>query len=734
MTNYRDSSKKRKIASMISAALFCLPGLVHADDERAAAELAKAMTLNLIQALVDSGSLTQASADKLIASAQAKARAQLAAPAQPDVEFKSRYSNEPAVAAPVSANGTIPAGMVTVDAATLASLNQALAEARSATAAANAAAQKALAAAGVVGVASVGTAATMHDVGTNANAVGSIPTDTAAVLAAATAAQAAADRAVAAANAATAASSATESSAQSAASSANAAYASYIASSVTTAAPVPVASSAGTVSAPVVASIGHGSTSEPGPDGKKTVHVAYIPESTKTAMRDQIKEEVLAQAKSEHWGDPGALPDWLDRVSVSGDVRFRNEFVKLNHGNTPAGVDYSDGVFTRAANIVASSFSGVQSPFDTQDNYDFWSLRARLNVDAKVSDKVSTGFTLSTGNTNQRTSTSQNLGQNFNYYSVVIDKAFIKYDPTSWLNLSAGRITNPFFSTDLLFADDLNFEGLAVTSRFNLSPTVTPYITGGWFPLRMDSPGTSTARNLGALQAGVDWAITPKTQFKFGTAIYDFINVAGTEETENAYESGVSDYVTRNEYPASFRQMGNTLFIINAPTDPNINWGLASKFKEIDVTSALDFARLDPVHVVWTSDYVKNIGFNINDIYNRTTYKLLDGKSSGYQEKILIGAPVIKERGNWNVSLAYRYLGSDAVLDAFVNPDFGLGSTNTKGTIFTANYGIDKNTWITGRYLSSSLINSMVPEHAGSTLPPTQLNVDMVQVELNARY
>jgi len=483
---------------------------------------------------------------------------------------------------------------------------------------------------------------------------------------------------------------------------------------------------------PVTAVIPQPGSTEVGPDGKKVVHVAYIPEATKLAMRDEIKAEVLAQSKSEHWGDPGTLPDWLNRVSVSGDVRVRNEYVKLASSNTAPGQGYTDGVFTRAANLVGGALTGTLPTGDTQHNYDFSSLRARLNIDAKVSGMVTAGVTLGTGSTGSRTSNSQNLGQDFNDYAVVIDKAFIRVDLRPWLSFTGGRIGNPFFSTDLLFADDVTFEGFALGSKVQVAPNVQVFGTAGWFPLRMDLPGTSSPRNLGALQLGLSWDLTPKTHFKVAGSMYDFVNMVGTAETDST-EVSASDYVSRYEYPANFRQMGNTLFVINAPDDANVNWGLASKFREVDLVASLDFARSDTFHVLLVSDYVKNIGFDRNDIFQRTGYRLTDGKNTGYQESIQLGAPVIKEAGNWSVALAYRYLGSDAVLDAFVNPDFGLGSTNVKGTIFTVNYGIYKDTWLTGRYMSSNLIDSMVPQHA-STDTPTRLNTDVVQVELNTRF
>lgn len=46
------------------------------------------------------------------------------------------------------------------------------------------------------------------------------------------------------------------------------------------------------------------------------VRVQYVPETVKNEIRDQVRQEVLAQAKSEHWAEPNAVPSWLDRKSV----------------------------------------------------------------------------------------------------------------------------------------------------------------------------------------------------------------------------------------------------------------------------------------------------------------------------------------------------------------------------------------------------------------------------------
>ena len=487
---------------------------------------------------------------------------------------------------------------------------------------------------------------------------------------------------------------------------------------------------------------------EIGKDGKKVVRVSYVPESMKNEIRDQVKQEVLAQAKTERWGEPGALPSWLDRFQFEGDMRLRYESTALSQQNSPPGVSFvNNSVMTRAADIVGnttpSSF-GV-SNFNTQEDRDRWRLRARFGVNAKVSDMVSAGIRITTGNSTDRTSTNQTLGQNFNKYSLVLDRGFIKVAPFSWLDFSGGRIANPFFGTDLVWADDLNFEGVAATLKPQLSPTANAFITAGWFPLRENNPLQTSSRDLIGVQGGLDWKFGTENRAKFGLGIYQYRGIQGVQESDDVYNNGDTptrtDYATRYEYPAGFRQRGNTLFVVNSPAD-RINlsspiplyWGLASGFRELNLTGSLDLARFDPVHIILTGDYVKNLSFNRGDIAKRTGSSIVDGKDVGYMARLQVGYPETVKRGDWNVSLAYRYLGSDAVLDAFTNSDFGLGGTNNKGFILGANYGLDKNTWVSARWLSSNLIDSTAPQLSGDPQPSTKLSVDVFQVDLNARF
>jgi hypothetical protein len=475
-----------------------------------------------------------------------------------------------------------------------------------------------------------------------------------------------------------------------------------------------------------------------GKDGKKVVRVPYVPESLKVEMRDQIKQEVLAQARSERWGEPGALPAWVNRIKLEGDVRLRYDMTRLAAGNTDPGAELLNGDLTRAADMVLpGSTSNQKIPnFNTQEDYNRLRLRARLGATATLSEQVSAGLRFSTGNTSDRTSTNQTMGQYFNKYSVVVDQAYVTVRPMQkLLTLTGGRMPNPFFGTDLVWADDLGFEGVAATVRTDairsdLFKNASAFVTAGWFPLSESKPGTSKSRDMLGVQAGLETNLgRTDNRLKLGAAIYDYRHIEGEREDIAAF-NGQPDYVARYEYPSGFRQRGNTLFRINAPTDNATNFGLASSFRELNLTASLDLPDVLPQRLIITGDFVKNIGFDRKDIQQRTGQELTDGKDYGFLLKVQIGQPQIAKRGEWNASLAYRYLGSDAVLDAFTNSDFGLGGTNNKRFILGLNYGIFDNTWLSARWLSSNLIDSMAPGSATAT----KLSADALQFEINVRF
>jgi hypothetical protein len=146
------------------------------------------------------------------------------------------------------------------------------------------------------------------------------------------------------------------------------------------------------------------------------------------------------------------------------------------------------------------------------------------------------------------------------------------------------------------------------------------------------------------------------------------------------------------------------------------------------VTASLDLAHFDPVHLVLTADYVKNTAFDRSEIARRTGLTLTDGKDYGYLFKLAVGMPKLEKRHDWQTSFAYRYLGSDATVDAFTDSDFGLGGTNLKGYQLGMNYAMDQNAWLSLRWMSAESIESFAP---GTNY---RFGVDLLQADVNVRF
>ena len=443
------------------------------------------------------------------------------------------------------------------------------------------------------------------------------------------------------------------------------------------------------------------------PGASTTVRVPYVPEVVKNEMREQIKQEVLAQAKAERWGDPGTLPEWLDRIKWEGDIRLRAAWDIFDKNNAPVTVYPQDSAGNFSINLPS-----------TTDDRERLRVQARLGMLARVTDGVTAGFRITTGNTNEPVSTNQTLGAYGNKYQLVLDRAYLRADPYEWLTLSGGRMPNPWLSTDLVWDIDVNFDGVAFTLQPRFNPATSAFLTAGVFPLQ-ESALSSADKWLYGGQVGLEWLGT-RQRAKIGAAIYDFHNIEGRPQAAGSF--GAPDY---GFSAPQFRQRGNSLINIADPASGTVLFGLASKFRELNVTGVWDIASYDPVHVILSGDYVKNLAFDRNEIASRAGFPAAfapEKKNLGYQARLTVGMPQLSRRYDWQLFGGYRYLGADAVVDAFTDSDFHAGGTNARGYFLGAGYGIATNTWLALRWMSSNEVSG----------PP--LAVDTLFLDFNARF
>ncbi|WP_430434927.1 putative porin [Methyloversatilis sp.] len=479
-----------------------------------------------------------------------------------------------------------------------------------------------------------------------------------------------------------------------------------------------------------------------------TVRVQYVPESVKAEIREQLKQEVLAQARTEGWAAPNAIPEWTERIKIEGDLRVRYQDDSFPKSNTPI-AGFAPGAAGNPAALNTDYPFATRFPagVDLDDNglptgnatddVNRLRLRARLGVLAKINDTVSAGLRFTTGNVTDRVSTNQTLGSGFNKYSFLVDRAYIKFDPVEWASVSGGRIPNPWFSTDLVWDEDLNFDGVAVNLR-NVTPTqsLRPFATAGWFPLRADNPPNAEKQWLAGGQIGAEYDLSSSTRLRVGLAKYHYSRIEARTDT-NFDAIGPLPGYGRYEHSSALRQKGNTLVLTNPGAGAAFGettpiYGLASKFEPWVLTATADLAHFDPVHVLLSAEYVKNTGFDRGDILRRTGLNLTDGKDTAYHVRLMVGMPSVRLADDWQVFASYKYIGSDALIDGFTDSDFGLGGTNLKGFVLGGSYGLYRDTAVGLRWYSARNIQGMTYDPA--VIAGQRYEVDTVMVNMNVRF
>jgi hypothetical protein len=416
---------------------------------------------------------------------------------------------------------------------------------------------------------------------------------------------------------------------------------------------------------------------------KETDYLERLRKSVDWELDEKIKEKT----KNE----------WNQRVRVGGDVRVRYEQDFFANQN---------GDFLNPA----STTQILNSKIDRE----MLKLRARLNVDAKVADDFRAVIGLAT-DTNRASgspvSTNATLGDSFNKKALALDLAYLKWSPDPSFALWAGRFPNPWSSTDLVWDPDVNFDGVALQYAPRLNERWGLSFTTGIFPVQEVELSQHDKWLFGS-QLGAQYLSSNAVSAKFAVAYYDYMNTVGVRNDPT--QPGLTDWSA----PA-FQQKGNTLFDIDPGN--SIKTAYASAFRELNLTGSLDLGDWHPVHVVLSADYVNNLGFN-HAAVNALAGSVVKKETEGFQVGLSVGYPVVQALGEWKGLFSYKYLESDAVMDAFTDSDFHLGGTNARGWIAGADLGLAKDVWLSTRWFSANEISG------------APFAIDVFHFNINARF
>lgn len=494
-------------------------------------------------------------------------------------------------------------------------------------------------------------------------------------------------------------------------------------------------------------------TSSTPPPG--TVRVPYVPESVRAQIRDELKDDVIQQAKAEGWATPGQgrVQPWVSNVRLFGDFRYRAQFNFFARDNNPEILDFN--AFNANGPTEINFSQGAAPPIlnTTRDRNNLENFRLRFGLAAKINDWADLTVRLAGGDTNSPVSTSTTLGGGFVKKAIYIDQAYAVLHPIANVSLTGGRMPNPFYSYDVIWDPDLNFDGVAAAAGHDFGDLRVSGVAGA-FPFEYGADTFPTTSFTGKQRSANKWLYAAQLvgnyQFrhdiglKVGGAYYHFTNVQGTPSDPcETYISGTQ--CTTDQSRPAFLQKGNTVFafrnIFGPPGSTNFSQrqfvGLTFNYHIVDVNADLTVKLDDKKAVTVGGDYIKNLAFDRNAICK--TFAGFQGTPAAYQPplnnrrdtntclaagndpsfnggdvawmaRVSVGYPAPKKQGEWNVFAAYKYIQSDAVLDSLVDNDFHLGGTNAKGYVLAGTYGLYDNVTTRIKYQSA---NEIVGPHLG---------------------
>jgi len=217
----------------------------------------------------------------------------------------------------------------------------------------------------------------------------------------------------------------------------------------------------------------------------------------RSRQNEEIKTVAVEAAKEEAKNNKTALPNWVENMTISGDVRVRYQ---------------TDDV--------------TGSPARER-----WRIRLRTGVESKVNDQWKAGFGIATpGGTDGTDPNTRNwtLSKEFEAPALRLDYAYVQYMPNKDLTMTAGKFKNPLWTTkDLMWDPNVRPDGLAGTYNFKASDNLSFFVTPTYFIL--DEFKTAADPTMIVLQPGMNWKINDSLNFKIAGAYYYNKNVKGSD-------------------------------------------------------------------------------------------------------------------------------------------------------------------------------------------------------------
>jgi hypothetical protein len=371
---------------------------------------------------------------------------------------------------------------------------------------------------------------------------------------------------------------------------------------------------------------------------------------------------------------------WFDKIKISGDFRYRHEFI-------------SQGTFNSATSKQIRIYDRNRHR-----------IRLRLEMKAQVNEKMDVltriaSSTFSNG-AGDPISTNQDLSGGFTPKPIWLDRAYADFHPCKNLKARAGKQPVPFENTDLVWDGDLNLEGVAALVTVNKDKNEFFLRSGGfWAGERGPSGFAKHALDQGLFGGQIGGKVTNgKVTAQLAAAYYDYGNV----------KNNPALYAANTFY-------GNSSTRISGRGSDTL--GYLFDYNLVNVKANIGF-KLSKVEPSLVFDFVTNGAAEKDATYDK---KLNSSWLAGLMLKFS-SAPI-----DWDFAYNYREQQKDATLAAYADSDPAGGGTNYNGHKFVLGFNVMANTRLGLTYFK----NIRDPENSNSE---RQYDYDRIQADLEVKF
>ncbi|HEV8543062.1 MAG TPA: putative porin, partial [Verrucomicrobiae bacterium] len=352
-----------------------------------------------------------------------------------------------------------------------------------------------------------------------------------------------------------------------------------------------------------------------------------------------------------------------------------------------------------------------------------------------------------------------------------IGQVYLGWRGLDWLDITAGKMANPLFTTPMVWDSDLNPEGLSEKLKYtvgeaDLFATLGQYLyqdanptkaSKGFFNLDYDE---SSLPFLLTWQLGANYHITTNISVKVAPTYYYYTGHGANNASGTTEIPGFSGY---------FVGQGSTNGILGGSAAwsgyPNGAYdGFAANQTGIRDLMIIEFPLEANFKATWADfrlfgDFAKNLrgGDRARDAFAAQSNPLLasaglapipspqTGEDTAWLAGIAMGSPdsiglvtgALTRRHGWEVRAYWQHIEQYALDPNLIDSDFFEGRANLEGIFAAVAYGLTDNMIAVLRYGYAHRINDMLGT-GGSNLDVPQMNpidrYNILQLDLAYKF